>query len=408
MAKMGSGEAYHVLAHVDAFVLPLLRADLPVVREAVANYSKSKGAPNLNRLEEAELTFECLAALFPASYLDLLASMFRYLCYSVNLIGEHVSFLDILQVLTIFCRGSVEEKGTLLFELFNFTGSGRMSELELIRFIVKASDNFQKLKLTGALEVTMDDARYIAMLARVREDGSDLLPFLQLADFQRFLKTNAVTVAIMKIVDTLNRLYLTMLNLGGRASLLLEELQKREEPMSHRLPTPRMDTLDCKLNCGKALVVQVGATYCSLALRSAHLDPSLSEVFARCVKIHAIEEKKDGDDGTCCAYRETTFYQRCKLRKGAASGPKAPFYSCAVTQLEMGCKYHIVVYSRGLFFEEFALLTAARRSIASAGDCEVLSLRLIVLMMTKIKFMLLYLGRHTPVFCFWRKYFRCE
>ena len=136
----------------------------------------------------------------------------------MKLVGVQVPLLDILTILSLLSRGKMEEKAEVLFKLYNFTENGRMSELELIRFILKVSELFVKLKLVGSLEISLDDARYFVHLARLKghekcfnkevevTDGPEgMIPYFQLQDFQHFLQTNQVTLVIFKTIDTLTR-----------------------------------------------------------------------------------------------------------------------------------------------------------------------------------------------------------
>jgi hypothetical protein len=355
-----SSKAHDLLFHIDLYILPLLRVELKIVKEAIEKFNQSYKIKNpLNRLD-INLKLQEVVSLFPPEYNKLICSIFRALSTQIDLIGFHIQLIDLLQLITIFSQGSLNDKSVILFELFNFSGSGRMSEIELIRFISKASVSFQKLKLTGTLDVSFEDAKLIALLARTENSDNkiEFIPYLEQKDFYRFLETNLISKTIFKCVDTLERLYILMNKLDTRADLLLEELRKKEDPMRFRIPIPRMDILNCVTNCGKVIFLYKDETSCTLVLRSDNLQ-LLSEVYVRCKKIHTID-----DINGCSSYKETNFYQRCFLDKGKEY-LNALYYKIRINQLDSGSRYHISVYSQGLFFEEFAVRTESITSLTN-------------------------------------------
>lgn len=166
-----------------------------------------------------------------------------------------------------------------------------LSELELMRFIMRVSKLFHLLKLAPSLEITAEDARYYVTLARLKGhekcstsrdnqegtpipgcsgDGSNgydvnippsMLPNFKYKDFLHFMKTNQISLTIFKVIDTLTRLYKTFHNLGDRSDVLYKELLAKSAPMSKHLYVPRINDewLHCyKKCCGKIILVHRG------------------------------------------------------------------------------------------------------------------------------------------------------
>ena len=83
-------KAHALLHHIDFFLLPLLRTDLPIVREALEKYLNSfkpsqfplDNAENkmvINKLEDRFVTTDELLGLFPESYREILLHISRHL-----------------------------------------------------------------------------------------------------------------------------------------------------------------------------------------------------------------------------------------------------------------------------------------------------------------------------------------
>ena len=160
-------KAHALLQHVDFFLLPLLRTDLPIVHEALDKYLNSfkpsqfpaDNVDNkmvINKLEDRFVTTDELLGLFPEHYQEVVQHLCRHLgmCLNipllltlmmsdtfpsvsffvnnfvnnscigrnVNLVGFHISVLDVMTVLAVFSKGHMEDRATLLFQMYNFTG----------------------------------------------------------------------------------------------------------------------------------------------------------------------------------------------------------------------------------------------------------------------------------------------
>lgn len=83
-------KAHALLEHIDFFLLPLLRTDLPVVRDALGKYLNSfkpsmfpvTNAENkmvINKLEERFVTMDELCFLFPVDYKDVVNHLAKHL-----------------------------------------------------------------------------------------------------------------------------------------------------------------------------------------------------------------------------------------------------------------------------------------------------------------------------------------
>ena len=89
-------KAHALLHHVDFFLLPLLRTDLPVIREALEKYLNSfkpsqfpvanvENKMVINKLEDRFVTTDELLKLFPESYKEVVSHVSRHLGWFVSI-----------------------------------------------------------------------------------------------------------------------------------------------------------------------------------------------------------------------------------------------------------------------------------------------------------------------------------
>ena len=97
-------KAHALLEHIDFFLLPLLRTDLPVVRDALRKYLKSfkpsmfpvANAENkmvINKLEERFVTMDELCFLFPVDYKDVVNHLAKHLGTYVHMSLGYLTLL---------------------------------------------------------------------------------------------------------------------------------------------------------------------------------------------------------------------------------------------------------------------------------------------------------------------------
>ena len=83
-------KAHALLHHIDFFLLPLLRTDLPIVRQGLFDYLDSfkpsqfpaanvENKMVINKLEDCYLTTDELSGLFPEGYKEIIQHLCRHL-----------------------------------------------------------------------------------------------------------------------------------------------------------------------------------------------------------------------------------------------------------------------------------------------------------------------------------------
>ena len=201
----------------------------------------------LLRLEIFDLPYEEARQLFMThdDNAECISLLVEILSYQKGRIGTYVSPLDIFTVMTILGQGDLVSKARLLFQWFNFSKTGYLTELEHATLISRISKCFTKLKVLGTLDITDDESRHIAVTARWRL-VNDRMQFMESLDFQSFLLWIIQKSQIVaKLLNIVNNLITVIRGLNQKASSLLT-LQlsiKSHSSICRSFPSP--DELKC-------------------------------------------------------------------------------------------------------------------------------------------------------------------
>ena len=218
------------------FLLPLLRLELSVVKFAVEKY-ESEYLEGGQSLESYTLSASEALSFFPSCQVAV-EPLVVALADDVPYVGLNVRLLDVLTILTMIARGAMKEKAKLIFDWFNSSHSGIMSEVELNLFLLRIGNCFLKMKLIGRIEFSKEDARHMAFVARVSDGYKFLLPGLTFNDFYRWLSENRLAEAIFTFVRVLCRLIDTVYSLENKANALHSILQQMEDYKKSSPPIP--------------------------------------------------------------------------------------------------------------------------------------------------------------------------
>jgi len=176
IAAKKAGPVTLVLKYLD-FLRPLLLRDNSLVTTALARFDflQSKVIfpnPPLD-LMTYEMSSEAEAevyAFFPAARMHSFDTLISYLSFENTILGKRICLLDILTVLVIILRGTLESKTEFLFQWYNINKTGIMTEVEHIAFIMRLGTILTRIKVLSSIDVTEDDARHIAFTARLKQD----------------------------------------------------------------------------------------------------------------------------------------------------------------------------------------------------------------------------------------------
>jgi hypothetical protein len=212
--------AYRQLIGYFDVLRPVLLLDLRVCRVA---YDKFLGLTGVVDLDEFDTTVEECLEYF-TEYAKEVTPLINILAQSKIMLGLRIFLLDVLTSLVILVRGDIKEKAYLLFKWYNFSKTNLLSELEHTLLIVRAAKCLHQLKLVGLIEITREDAKYIALSARtvVPKDGSKItfVPGLHLSEFTAWIEDGKIGKAFVTAFRVLERLSDTLVALQNKVTAL--------------------------------------------------------------------------------------------------------------------------------------------------------------------------------------------
>lgn len=211
------------LVQILDLVIPLFRLNFQVVTEAVNIYQEKMGSIS-TRIDTFSIPPEKYTDYFPRceNLLDIIINKLSEFIHDENIIA--VKLMDILIVLTIFTKGSVKDKCKMLFGFFALSETQGLLENEHTTMLTRTMNCFKKLGFLKTLDFTEDDARHIAFLARIKEDGKSFHLSLSFQDFFLWVSNSSQANSIFKSVRLLNRLMEICISLDNKASSVTDLL----------------------------------------------------------------------------------------------------------------------------------------------------------------------------------------
>ena len=157
------------------FLRPFLLKDNALVTAAVARFEFLQSRvippnPPLNLLTFEVCAQEEIYDFFPGARSPNFDILIQRLSFENTILGKRVLLLDMLTFLIIVFRGSLESKTEYLFKWYNVNGTGLMTEVEHISFILRVGKIMTKVKILSTIDLTEDDARHIAFTSRIKQE----------------------------------------------------------------------------------------------------------------------------------------------------------------------------------------------------------------------------------------------
>ncbi|CAN0169825.1 unnamed protein product, partial [Discosporangium mesarthrocarpum] len=121
--------------------------------------------------------------------------------------GPLVDVLELLAGLSLACRGSLDEKLSFLFSLFDVDSTGTLSEDDVGAMISTCASALTRVGLLN--RTSEDEVDFIAAMAFVDEKGRTA-DTLDLYDFKRWAKSAEHTTRVMEILSLVHRLSRTI------------------------------------------------------------------------------------------------------------------------------------------------------------------------------------------------------
>lgn len=214
---MASSLPHQLLKFIDQ-LKPVLCLSLSRIQFAYQQFLRYKSRDEY--LEYSVVSTKNLGKYFPTS-LEAVNVVVSRIAVK-NDTGELVvAILDLLTILCVMSVSSVADKAKMLFEWYNVSSNGLLTEFEHTKLILRFSHTARKMKLIGALELTENDANFIALDARVynaEEKRLRFKPGLYLIDFQHWIETNTECATIFKAMEVMKRLILALKHIDLRAT----------------------------------------------------------------------------------------------------------------------------------------------------------------------------------------------
>lgn len=291
-AELRESSIRNLLGYLD-FLKPLLLQDNALVVYALRQYERLQArirppdAPLC--LESFELSLANARIFFPSTEASV-ERILQLLSFSRPQVGQMVYLLDVLTVLVIIFRGSLKEKARFLFDWYNVSQTGIMTEVEHAVCIRRTSECFYKIKAIGVIDVTEEDAKHIALEARVRKTASGgqmkFIPGLTYEDFYQWTRDSAESAVLVKFVRVLDRLVDTLVAILNRVDAVGRIIAEKKAYKLMSLHVPKMDMFPGARDHSSALhIMYRSQTTVTICMSTVGIDCRQSaEAFIECEK----------------------------------------------------------------------------------------------------------------------------
>jgi hypothetical protein len=325
--------AKDVLRYVDA-LLPTLRIN---VAEIARTYRAFLERPGVNRREElhrAYVEIDDCASFLPIAVAEAAQFIVGRMQERMPNGKVLVPLAEVFTLLTVIVKGSVEEKAAVLFSMYNFGGSDRLTEAEHTFMIHRISIGLQKIGLIGRLDFTMADAKHAAFLARLHATGAskDFSPGLTVQELALWMVHSPVGRQLALFQHTLEQLIRVLLTLKGKTSSLLGWLSNLNEHSTTAMVVPKVDLFRLSLDQSPLFVVYRSSSSASIALCPHQL--KRGDFFIQCNQL--VQERPGGIYKHYRSYRRLYFPHE-SYRDGS-------LFRVDVEGLEPDSEYTIIVY----------------------------------------------------------------
>ena len=363
-----------LLKYLD-FLKPLLFLDNALVKYALGQYDLLQAMlrppdPPLC-LENFELSIANARIFFPSTEPSI-ERVLQLLSFQKPIVGQVVYFLDVLTVLVIIFRGSLLEKARYLFDWYNVSKTGVLTEVEHAILIRRTSECFYKIKAIGIIDVTEEDAQHIALEARVRKNQSGqikFIPGLVYEDFCRWTRDSAESAVLVRFVRVLDRLVDTLIAIRNRVGAIGAIVEGKKNHKALCLHVPKLDMFpSCREHQSMLYIIYRSQTTVTVCMSAVGIDCNQSsEAFVMCEKLspvsdpfyeipEAIQKKTSifnndasgqrGDKMPMCCTREYVLrsYQRYPLDKHIIMRG-GPLLRVNISRLDHDSEYVFTVYT---------------------------------------------------------------
>jgi hypothetical protein len=358
-------------------LLPYFRLELNVVKEALVIFdlqvrSRSQYGDTLHL---AAGTVSEILTYFPTKKEELKPLLIKLSDQPYGAEKRTVQFLDVLIVLTLLTRGSLKQKAQLLYSFFALAEPEGMLEYEHAGLIQKVGNCFKKIDAIRPLDLTVDDARYLADIARRNEEEGGYYRSLNFNNFFHWITHSKETNPAFQFVRLLNRLLHIARTLDAKTNAIASMLYDITNPPDSSLGVPKFSANDLILQDFVPQIVFCSSQRVSLLLPTCKA--FYSDVYVQIEKTQVapfpLFDVTSKDLAKCSAGADST--QCCSkvyyiVSRQRVYSPSFPHDSCLyqnqvdiqsfqviIPNLNPGTEYFLTLYTPDLRFPPVKLRT---------------------------------------------------
>jgi hypothetical protein len=225
-------------------LLPYLRLDLSVVKDALVIYDLKVSTRTQygDTLHLAAGTVEEIVKYFPGKEDTLKPLAYKLSAFPFGAKKRTVQFLDVLIILTLLTKGPLREKARLLYSFFALAEPEGMLEYEHAGLIQKVGACLKKIDAIRPLDLTADDARYLADLARRNDEEGGYHKSLNFSNFFNWITHSNETNPAFQFIRLVNRLMFITRTLDAKTNAIAAMLHDITNPPDASIGVPKFSS----------------------------------------------------------------------------------------------------------------------------------------------------------------------
>ena len=204
------------------FLLPILRLELNIVKDALIIFDLKVQSRKQygDTLHLASGTIDEMLKFFPNKEDAMKPLLSKLSSFPFGADKRTVQFLDVLIILTLLTRGPLREKAKLLYSYFALAEPEGMLEYEHAGLINKVGSCLRKINAIRPMDISADDARYLADLARRNEEDGTYHRSLNFSNFYHWITNSSETSPAYQFIRLFNRLLHITRSLDAKADAI--------------------------------------------------------------------------------------------------------------------------------------------------------------------------------------------
>jgi hypothetical protein len=147
--------------------------------------------------------------------------------------------MDVLIILTLLTKGKLQDKARLLYSFFALAEPEGMLEYEHAGLIQKVGACLKKIDAIRPLDLTADDARYLADLARRNGEEGGYHKSLNFSNFFRWITHSNETSPVFQFIRLVNRLLHITRTLDAKTNAIASMLHDITNPPDASIGVPK-------------------------------------------------------------------------------------------------------------------------------------------------------------------------